>query len=209
MHGPQLRERTCAARVLDLHRQADRRREQVVDVDVPPPEGRRVQDPHRRVLDHPGDGHADALAGGNAAMVREQRTNPNAQRRRKRLRIALGRESDHAAERFAKKVGRQQVGLTCPNVDGDDGAAARVDVEKRRLSPANGLAGGAFDDEAALEEVADDEADASPADTHRAGEVGARDRLIRADEIQHDLPVDLSRGALGGDLKANRIDLSH
>ena len=45
------------------------------------------------VLDHAGDGHADALAGREAAVIGEQRANAHAERRRQRLRIALGREA--------------------------------------------------------------------------------------------------------------------
>ena len=112
-------------------------------------------------------------------------------------------------KRLAEQVGRHQIGLTCPDVDGHDRAATRVDVEKRGLASTDGLAGRALDDQPALEEVADDEADAAATHAHGAGEVGARDGLVRAYEIQHDLAVDLARGALRGDLKADRIDLSH
>ena len=183
--------------------------EQIVDIDVAPSERRRMQHAHRRVLDHPGDGHAHAFAGAHAAVFGEQRANARAERRCQQPRVANRRKSDDAAERLAQQVGGHQIGAARTHVHGDDRAPLRVDVEECGLSAANGAAAGALDDQAALQQVADEEADAAAPHAHRPREVGTRDRLIGANEIEHDLTIDLARRALGGDLEANGINLSH
>ena len=42
-----------------------------------------------------------------------------------------------------------------------------------------------------------------------ARQVGARDRLMRADQIENDAPVDVARGFARSDLKVRQIDSSH
>jgi hypothetical protein len=42
-----------------------------------------------------------------------------------------------------------------------------------------------------------------------AGQVGARDRLVRADQIENDAPIDIARGFARCDLKVGQIDSSH
>ena len=42
-----------------------------------------------------------------------------------------------------------------------------------------------------------------------ARQVGSRDRLVRADQIQNDAPIDIARGFARGDLKVRQIDSSH
>jgi len=40
-------------------------------------------------------------------------------------------------------------------------------------------------------------------------QVGARDRLMRSDQIENDAPVDIARRFAGSDLKIREIDSSH
>jgi len=42
-----------------------------------------------------------------------------------------------------------------------------------------------------------------------ARQIGSRDWLVRADQIQHDAPIDIARGFARGDLKVRQIDSSH
>src|SRR3569832_646158 len=42
-----------------------------------------------------------------------------------------------------------------------------------------------------------------------AGQVGARDRLVRADQIENDAPIDIARSLAGSNLKIGQIDSSH
>ena len=77
-----------------------------------------------------------------------------------------------------------------------------IDVEHRRLAAACNFTGGALDDVAAGEELLDQQTDGAAAHVHAAGEVGAGDRLVAADEGERDLTVDVPRGAPGGDVEA-------
>jgi hypothetical protein len=209
LRRPDLRQRARASRVFDLERKPDRRRERLSQVHVAPAQRRRVQHAHRRVLDHAGHDDADAFARVQAAVFLEERADALRQRGRERFGIALGGKSEDAAQRPPEQVREHVVGLAGANVHGHHRPPARIDIEKGRLPPALALAGRAFDDQPGAEEVVDDQADAAAAHAHRAGEVGARNRLVRAHEIQHDLPVDLARRALRGDTEADRVDPSH
>ena len=60
-----------------------------------------------------------------------------------------------------------------------------------------------------VEEVLDDESDGAATQLHAAREVGARDRLMAADEGERDLAIDAPRGAAGGDVKAGGVDAAH
>ena len=120
-----------------------------------------------------------------------------------------GRERHDAGERLAQQVGQHEEGLADADVGGHDGAAPGVDVEKRRLAAAVGLAGGALDDELALQQVVDDEGDGAAGDAHDAGEVGAGDGLVRAHQVQGDAVVDVAAGAARGDLESGRVDAAH
>lgn len=40
-------------------------------------------------------------------------------------------------------------------------------------------------------------------------EVGARDGLVRTDEVEHDAPIDIARSLAGSNLKIRQIDSSH
>ena len=92
----------------------------------------------------------------------------------------------------AHRIGEHQKGAAGADVDGDTRPLARVDVERCRLTSAGSLADGAFDDVTVVEELLDEQADGAGPDPHTAREVGARDRLVAADQRQGDLPVDLA-----------------
>ena len=99
--------------------------------------------------------------------------------------------------------------LAGADVGGDDRAAARIDVEERRLPAAHRLAGGAFEDELLLQQVVDDEGHGAAADAHGPREVGARNRLMGPDEIEDDLAVDFAAGAASRDVEAGGVDSPH
>ncbi len=209
VHGPELRERAGAPGVLHLHGEPERGGQRFPQVHVPPAELRRVNHAHRGLLDHPGHRDAHAFARTGSAVILEQRARAGRNRGHQRLRIARRRKAGDAAHGLAEQIGQHHERLRCADIDGDDGPPPRIDVEKGRFPSADRLAGRAFDDEAAREEIGDDEADAAAADAHRAREVGARDRLPGADQVQHDPTVDLARRALRRDLESNGIDFPH
>ena len=97
------------------------------------------------------------------------------------------------------EVGHHDEGAGRPDVDGDDAALARVDVEEGRLAPALGLAGGALEHRAFPNQRAHQQADGAAPRAHEAREVGARDRLVGPNQVQRDAAVDRARGAPGGD----------
>ena len=80
VHRPELRERADAAGVFDLDRQARRLGEHLAQIDVVPSERGRVQHAHRRALDHPGHGHADAGALVDVGVVGQQLLDAGRQR---------------------------------------------------------------------------------------------------------------------------------
>ena len=112
-------------------------------------------------------------------------------------------------DRGAVEVGQHEVGLAEPNVDGDDEAVVRPDVEHHRLAAARRLHGGSLIDRPVAQQLADERRHHPSADAHPAREVGPRDGLMLAHEIEDDLPVDLpGRGASGANETAG-VDLPH
>ena len=208
-HRPGLRERAGAAGVFDLHRQSGRRGQGFAQIDVAPAERRRMQHAHGRVLDHAGHDDADAFAGVDLGVIGEQRLDARGQQRDLLLRIAHGRKADRAGHRRAEQIGQHHERLAGANVGGDHGAAARIDVEKRRLAAAHRFAGRAFEDQAFAQQVVDDQRDRAAAHVHRAREVGARNRLARAHQVQHDAAIDLARRAARGDPEPRWVNSPH
>ncbi len=95
------------------------------------------------------------------------------------------------------------------DVDGDDEAVVRADVKHHGLPAAGGVDGRPLVDRPVLEQLADQRRDHASADAHAPREVGPGDRLVLADEIQHDLPVDVARRRPGCADEAACVDLSH
>ena len=84
---PQLRERARLARVLDVHRQAGRRRQvSRIGTSCQPSRGRKHH-PLPVAIHHAGHDHADALASADVAMLGQQRGDPLGQRLDEPLRI--------------------------------------------------------------------------------------------------------------------------
>jgi hypothetical protein len=54
-----------------------------------------------------------------------------------------------------------------------------------------------------------DHGDGAALQTRVTREVGARDRLVRADQIENDAPIDIARSLAGSNLKIGQIDSSH
>ena len=123
--------------------------------------------------------------------------------------VAFGRIAGDAGELPAEQVGHHHERARRPDVDGDDASLARIDVEKRRLAAALRFARGALEHGAVRDQLIDQQADGAAADPHQPREVGARDRLVDADEIQGDPAVDLARGAAGGEPQVSRMHGSH
>src|SRR5437867_2689907 len=60
-----------------------------------------------------------------------------------------------------------------------------------------------------LEQITHDARDRRSPHLHAARELGARDRLVLTDQVEHDLPVDLPVGTTRRHAKAACVDLAH
>ena len=112
-------------------------------------------------------------------------------------------------DRGAIEVGEHDVGVAEANVDGDDEAVVRADVEHHRLAAARRVDGRALVDRAVHQQLTDERRHHPATHAHPAREVGARDRLVLADEVEDDLAVDLARRRASGANEAAGVDLSH
>ena len=67
----------------------------------------------------------------------------------------------------------------------------------------------AFEDQRLAEQFADEQAGDAAAHVHEPGQVRARNRLMSANQVESDLPVDFAAGTAPGDLEIVWIDLTH
>ena len=116
------------------------------------------------------------------------------------------------------EVGEEQVGAAEAHIDRHHEPIASPHVQ--HLGPAatrggggqgggGGFGGRPFVNGAFLEQLVDQGRHDPRSDPHAARQVGARDRLMLAHQVQEDLPVDLpGRGARGA-AEIPGIDLSH
>ena len=207
---PDLRQRAGAAGVLDVHRRpvaAARRprRSTLRQPSVGACSTRPVPESTMPGTTTPMPSHLPASAASASSSWRMRAASAATKRRGSR---AVGMRDD-VRSRPAHRIGQHQERAAGADVDGDARSLAGVDVEQRRLASARGLAGGPFDDVALVEQLLDEEADGAAAHLHAAGQVGARDRLMAADQRERDLPVDLARGAAGRDVEAVGVNASH
>ena len=205
---PHVGERAGDRRVLDVDGEPRAGGERVADVDVAPAELRGVQHAPGLPVDHARDDEADPLAAAGRAVVAEEPRDPLDERVDERRRV------DERLERLggdgaAAEVAEHEVGAAEADVDADDEPVAGADVEHLRLAAARGVDRGALVDRLLAEQLVDERGDHAAADLHAAREVGARDRLVLADEVEHDLPVDLARRGAGRADEAAGVDLSH
>jgi hypothetical protein len=132
-------------------------------------------------------------------MLGHQPLDPRGQLRHLLLGLAGGRKRDDPVSGLPEQVGQDQERFAGADVGGDDGAPPGVDVEERRLAPPFGLAGG-LEDLLSSQQIVDDQADGA-AHAYGARQVGARDGLVRAHQVQHDAVADVAAGAAVATLK--------
>ena len=122
---------------------------------------------------------------------------------------ARGRQADDVGAGPPHGVGHHQVRAGRADVDRHAGPLARVDVEQRRLASTGRLSGRAFNDAAFVEEFLHQQSDGAAAHFHAAGQVGARDGLVAADQREGDLAIDVPRGAARRHVEAGRVNAAH
>ena len=121
---------------------------------------------------------------------------------------------DDGVERVDRDGGAAEIGelkkrATEAYVDRHDESVARAHAQHHGLSAAGSVDRVALVDRPVVEQLPDDRGDHASADAHPPREVGPRDRLVLADEIEHDLAVDLARGRSRRPDEAACVDLSH
>ena len=114
-----------------------------------------------------------------------------------------------AASGLSEQVGRDDRGAGGADVDRQRAALPRLDVEVPGLAAAAAFPLRAFEDQSRAQQVVHQEADGAGGQSHQPGQVGARDRLLLADQIQRDLAVDLAGGAARRDPEGGGIDAAH
>ena len=203
---PELRQRAGLAGVFDLDRHAERGRDRIAQTEVAPAQVGREEHQAGFRFDHARHDDADALAAAEILVLGEEPLDALHETGDKPLRIALGREAGDAGELAADQVGHHDERARRPDVDRHHAALARIDVEKGRLAAALRLAGGPFEDGAVADQLVDEQADRAAAGPHQPRQVGARNRLMGADQVQRDPAVDLPGGGAGGDAEVLRVD---
>ena len=80
---------------------------------------------------------------------------------------------------------------------------------KRGAAPARGGRRALLEHHAALDQLAHQRRHRAPVHLHPSRELGARDRLILADQVEDDAPVDLPGSRSRREAKVARVDLTH
>ena len=105
----------------------------------------------------------------------------------------------------AVHIGQRHRGLNGAQIDPDDDPLL-VQPEEGGTAAPRQPAGGAFQDPVLLDELFDNQRDGAALQTRNAGQVGARDGLAGADEVQHDAPVDVPNHLARGGLNTLQIN---
>ena len=82
-------------------------------------------------------------------------------------------------------------------------------MQEARPPPTRSPADGAFSDPAFIDELIHDRGNGAALETGQPGQIGARHRIVPADEVQRDPAIDLARGLARGDLEVGKVDLAH
>src|SRR4051812_45626787 len=83
------------------------------------------------------------------------------------------------------------------------------DMQKSRLASAQGFAGGSLVDHVLIDQLLHQYANGAPRDLHATRQVGARNRLVLADQIKRDAPIDVARRGARGYFEISRVNLTH
>ena len=184
-------------------------RQRIAEAEVAPAQVGREQHAAGLGFDHARHHDPDALTPAQVAMLRENRLDALRPGRDELARIPFGRKAGDARQLTPDQVGDHDEGPGRPDVDGDDAALPRVDIEKGRLAPALGLAGGALEHGAFPNQRAHQRAHGAAPDAHQPREVGAGDGLVGPDEVQRDPAVDRPSGAPGGNAHGSARGSAH
>ena len=181
-----------------MHRQPARFRDHVAQGDVAPTQARGERDARAGGVHHAGHADADAVAAAELLVILEKAIDAGAQDLDESPGIGRRGKARDADDGLGQEIRHHQEGPGRPDVDGDDAAFPGIDVEELRLAAAGGFPLRPLEQDAVGDEVVDDEADGAAAGVHEPRQVGARDGLRGADQVEQDLSVDFAgRSAMG------------
>ena len=112
-------------------------------------------------------------------------------------------------ELLAAKVRKHEVSAAESHIDCDDEPILSLQVQKGRFAATARFSSGALIDQALVYKLTDQQAHGSACDAHAAGEVGARDGLMLANEIECNAAINVARCSAGGDPKVLSINFAH
>jgi hypothetical protein len=203
---PQFRERACVRSVLCDDRQLDRGLEQFLDVDGGPPEVWREHQPSSAIH---AAGKTDAHALANDLGVRRTESGYcSGNFSDERVRILWGRprrlsneSSVNAGESDRSRFGSQ--------LDGENARPLDIEMEKARASPSRRRSNRTLCDPAFADQLVDDRGNRASLKARVPRKIGTRHRLMPANEIQRDPPIDLPGGLAGRNVEIGEINLAH
>src|SRR5262245_23801144 len=106
-------------------------------------------------------------------------------------------------------IGEHQCGRYRPDVDADDPYPLLVQVQKPRPASTRDVAAGALLYPIFLDQLLGNYRYGTALKARASGQVGPGDRLVAADQVKDDSPVDVAGGFTCGYLEIEQVDLSH
>ncbi len=95
------------------------------------------------------------------------------------------------------------------NVDADDAGALVIEVEEARLAATGRLRNGALLEPVFGDQLIGDGGNGAPLEAGAAGQIGARNGLMLAHQVEHDAAVDVAGGLASSDAKVAQVYFSH
>src|ERR1022692_1632469 len=105
-------------------------------------------------------------------------------------------------------VGQGHRGLDGPDVDADDDEIV-IEAQERRAPAARRPSGGPFQHPMLADQFFDDQRNGAALQSRDARQIGARERLALADQVENNAAIDLARHLAGGDLYPLRFRWRH
>src|SRR2546421_995550 len=205
---PQLGQRTRPGRVFNLYRESGHGHDSIANINPGPTKRRSVQNFSGALVDHPKHYDANTLATRLKCFILGHSTNSQRQ-----VLDEGGSRKDRIVgfqcEFSAGKITEHEIGFAETDIDCNRQPVMRPDMQERRLATAQRFAGDSFIDNILVHQFLDQHAHYAAGHIHSPREVSSGNRLVLANKIQRNPPIDISRRGAGGYAKISGIDLSH
>src|SRR5581483_5313179 len=107
------------------------------------------------------------------------------------------------------EIGQAKGGGGRAQVNADDARALLVHVEEARAPAARGVPARPLRHPLLPDQLFDNDRDRAALEARMAGQVGPRNGLVTADQVEYDAPVDVASRLTRGHLKIGEVNLSH